>query len=186
MPTIEKTKLFQDGAIHSPMFDDKTASVKSGDVLAALTITLAQTIDLRARAKEAHWSAKGGSFYSLHKMFEDFSSELDGAADDVAGRIMALGGAPSWTPASVAKRSKLPPYNTSKESSAAYLEALTQSYQAAARQLPLVMTAAARSDDHATAAVISGLAKLLDEQMSFVAAHMPAAWAPPDQRYAVS
>jgi hypothetical protein len=48
------------------------------------------------------------------------------------------------------------------------------------------MTIAAQSDDHATANVISNLAKLLEEQMSFVVAHMPMEWAPPDRVYSVS
>lgn len=186
MSTIEKTKPFTDSVIHPAVFDDKTVSAKSGDLLSALNVTLAQAIDLRARTKQAHWSAKGGSFYSLHKMFQDFSGELDVAADEIAGRIMALGGSPAWMPSSVAKLSKLPPYSTNRGSSIDYLEALTQSYQAAVKQLPAVMTIAARGDDHATAAIISGFAKLLDEQMSFVAAHMPVEWTPPDRKYSVS
>jgi DNA-binding ferritin-like protein len=117
MSTTQKAELFKDTIIHPAVFDDKAAGATSGDMLAALTVTLAQAIDLRARAKQAHWSAKGGSFYSLHKMFQDFSEELDDAADDIAGRIMALGGTPSWTPAIVAKASKLPAYATVKESS---------------------------------------------------------------------
>jgi starvation-inducible DNA-binding protein len=186
MSTIEKVKPFKDAVIHPAVFDDKPASAKSGEILEALSVALAQAIDLRSRTKQAHWSAKGGSFYALHKMFQDFSVELDSVADDIAGRIMALGGSPGWTPASVAKISKLPVYATSKESSIAYLEQLTLSYQAASKQLPGVMAIAAKSDDHATANIISGFAKLLDEQMSFVAAHMPLEWTPPDRKYSVS
>jgi starvation-inducible DNA-binding protein len=186
MSTIEKVKPYKDAVIHPPVFDGKLAADKGQDLISDLHVSLAQAIDLRSRAKQAHWSAKGGSFYSLHKMFQEFSAELDAAADDLAGRIMALGGHPSWIPGSVAKLSQLPSYATGNKGSIAYLEALAKSYQAAAKQLAPVMTAAAKADDHATASVVAGYAKLLDEQMSFILAHMPGEWTPPDQKYSVS
>ncbi len=148
--------------------------IKNLDLLTALNQCLAHAIDLRSRAKQAYWSAKGGNFYMLHKMFNDFSSDLDGIADEFAARVMALGGVPVRTIAIVAKTSKLPPYPFDIVKASEHLDAVVASYEAASAHLPTVMNKAVASGDHATASVVTGFAKLLDEQVGFITAHIPA------------
>jgi starvation-inducible DNA-binding protein len=175
MNVMEKSKPAKDTVVHPAAFELKVGADKSGDLLSALNQSLAHVIDLRSRVKQAHWSARGSSFYTLHKMFADFSTELDAIADEISGRVLALGGTPDWTPATIAKISKLPPFPAYKEGATEYLGALVGSYQGVSKQLPAVMTIAARGGDHATASVITACAKLIDEQSSFVAAHLPGA-----------
>ncbi|MFA9388176.1 MAG: Dps family protein [Prolixibacteraceae bacterium] len=41
-----------------------------------------------------HWLVKGQDFYMLHKMFEEFYTETAEIVDEVAERILMLGGVP--------------------------------------------------------------------------------------------
>lgn len=41
-----------------------------------------------------HWNVKGPQFFSLHEKFEDFYKDLQVQIDDIAERILALGGKP--------------------------------------------------------------------------------------------
>jgi starvation-inducible DNA-binding protein len=41
-----------------------------------------------------HWLVKGPEFYQLHKMYEEFYTETAETVDEIAERIMMLGGVP--------------------------------------------------------------------------------------------
>lgn len=41
-----------------------------------------------------HWNVKGLRFFSLHEKFEDFYKDLQVQIDDIAERVLALGGKP--------------------------------------------------------------------------------------------
>lgn len=155
---------------------------KDVDVVSVLNQSLAHAIDLRSRTKQAYWSAKGGNFYTLHKMFNDFSSELDSITDELAARVMALGGIPVRTISVVAKTSKLPDYPMGIVQASEHLDALIASYEAAAQHLPGTMRKVIQSGDHTTASVVTGFAKLLDAQVSFFTAHIPAEWVAPTRK----
>jgi starvation-inducible DNA-binding protein len=149
---------------------------KGWGVIDNLNLNLAHVIDLRARTKQAYWSAKGGNFYSLHKMFDDFSDELDAMADELAARVMILGGVPPWTPQAVAATSKLPMYDGKFAHVNEHIAQLSTSYREASRHLLPAMHKFIEIDDHVTAGILTGYAKLLDEQLTFIEAHGPADW----------
>ena len=61
-------------------------------------------IDLYNATRQAHWNVKGPHFGELHKLFEEFYNALQSTTDDLAERIVQLGGtamAPPrpWPPA---------------------------------------------------------------------------------------
>ena len=80
----------------------------SDDIVTALNGCLAHLIDLKMRAKRAHWNAKGGSFYALHKMLDEFSLDLEALSDEVGERVIAVGGTAAGSAIEVARRSTLP------------------------------------------------------------------------------
>ena len=142
----------------------------------AINQCLAHLIDLQARNKMAHWTAKGGNFDGMHTMFSDFSNELGTIADELSGRVVALGGAPAWLPATIARVSKLPPYPAGIALLTEHFEALVGSYDTASRYLPSVLAKVTRNGDHATANAIARLAKVLDKQRHFIASQIPVDW----------
>ncbi|MGB8315513.1 MAG: ferritin-like domain-containing protein [Aestuariivirga sp.] len=142
----------------------------------AINQCLAHVLDLQARNKTAHWAAKSGNFDGLHTMFGDFSNELGTIADELSGRVVALGGAPAWLPATITGVSKLPPYPAAIAPLTEHFEALIGSYDAASRYLPSILAKVTRNGDHATANAVTSLAKVLDKQRHFIASQMPVDW----------
>ena len=79
-------------------------------MVALLNARLADAIDLRLQAKQAHWNVKGPQFIALHELFDRLAAEFDGYVDDMAERVTALGGVAEGTLQAVAGRSKLDAY----------------------------------------------------------------------------
>lgn len=71
---------------------------------------LADAVDLKSQAKQAHWNVKGETFIALHELFDKVSSEMDGAMDEIAERIMQLGGSAHGTARTAAQKSRLKEY----------------------------------------------------------------------------
>src|SRR4026207_1556047 len=53
---------------------------------------LADGTDLFNATRQAHWNVKGPHFGELHKLFEEFYNALVISTDDLAERIVQLGG----------------------------------------------------------------------------------------------
>ena len=164
------------GTLRSVPLHPENDEAKNLEVLTALNQCLAHAIDLRSRIKQAYWSAKGGNFYMLHKKFNDFTGELDAIADELATRVLGLGGVPVRSIAIVAQTSKLPPYPLGAMKALEHLEAVIGGYEAASGHLPAAMKKAVNTGDLTTAGVLTGFAKLLDDHVAFVTSHIPAEW----------
>lgn len=61
-------------------------------VIPILQARLSDALELRARAKQAHWNVKGAAFLSLREFFDQIAEDIDSAADDIAEDPFALGG----------------------------------------------------------------------------------------------
>jgi len=61
-------------------------------LIAILNQRLADSIDLKAQAKQAHWNVKGMSFIALHELFDRVAAEVTPMSDDIAERVTSLGG----------------------------------------------------------------------------------------------
>ncbi len=49
---------------------------------------------LHVKLRHYHWSVKGEQFFTLHAKFEEFYNEAAGYIDELAERVLALGGRP--------------------------------------------------------------------------------------------
>lgn len=179
MNTLYKVKQSSSGdVLHSVPLHHENDEAKNPGVLMALNQCLAHAIDLRSRIKQAYWSAKGGNFYMLHKKFNDFTNELDAIADELATRVLALGGVPVRSIAIVAQTSKLPTYPLGAMKALEHLESVIGGYEAASGHLATAMEKAVKTADHTSVGVLTGFAKLLDDHVAFVTSHIPAEWGP--------
>ncbi|GAB3796590.1 Dps family protein [Virgibacillus kimchii] len=52
---------------------------------------------LYARLHQFHWYVKGPHFYTLHEKFEELYNDVSADLDDVAERLLAIGGEPYST-----------------------------------------------------------------------------------------
>lgn len=83
-----------------------------GAIAETLNARLADGLDLHSQIKVAHWNIKGPNFAALHPLFETFAVALAQFNDEIAERLVTLGGKALGTARHVAKASSLPEYPT--------------------------------------------------------------------------
>jgi starvation-inducible DNA-binding protein len=133
---------------------------------------LADLLDLAMQAKQAHWNVKGPSFLPLHELFDSIAGLLPGFIDEVAERIVALGGVAEGTLASVASHTSLPPYPTDITSGAEHLEAISDAIADVGKRVRADIGRAGDLGDEGTADLLTGLSRELDKQLWFVESHL--------------
>ena len=71
---------------------------------------LSDGIDLMLQTKQAHWNVKGSQFIAVHKLFDRIHKEVKEGVDNVAERIVQLGGVAQGTCQVISKNTTLPEY----------------------------------------------------------------------------
>ncbi len=76
----------------------------------SLRSVLTDGLDLYLQIKVAHWNIKGPQFAALHPLFDSFATDLAAKNDEIAERILTLGGLAVGTARHIAKKSRLSDY----------------------------------------------------------------------------
>jgi starvation-inducible DNA-binding protein len=143
-------------------------------VIDLLNARLADTIDLYLQTKQAHWNVKGPSFIALHELFDKLGEEAEDYIDDMAERIVALGGVAHGTVAAVAGRSKLEPYPENLSDGRDHVEALANAYAATGKGVRKAIDDASKAGDADTSDLFTGISRGLDKALWFIEAHVQA------------
>lgn len=152
-------------------------SSKSIDRQAAKTLidrlnySLAQTLDLKLQAKQAHWNVTGVAFIAWHELFDKVADEIDEYADMQAERIVQLDGTARGTLQSVAAASTLPPYSLELHNGQDHVEALAAAISTVADTARELIDTADELGDKVTADLCTEVARGLDKLRWLVAAH---------------
>jgi starvation-inducible DNA-binding protein len=153
--------------------NDLSVSVRE-KVNALLAQSLADTIDLGLQAKQAHWNVKGPNFIALHELFDKVAEVADGAVDDLAERIVALGGTADGTLQTVAKTSRLPAYPTNIKEGHNHVAKLADAIAALGKTTRAAIDESDKLGDKNTADLFTGISRDLDKYLWFVEAHVQA------------
>src|SRR5437667_2920172 len=94
-------------------------------VIELLNARLADAIDLQSQTKQAHWNVKGPNFISLHELFDKINKNVADNVDDLAERIVQLGGVAEGTVRKAAKRTSLAEYPPNTVDGRSHVEALS-------------------------------------------------------------
>src|SRR5438045_5356248 len=86
---------------------------------------LADAIDLQTQTKQAHWNVKGPDFIALHKLFDEVNEDVEDYVDDIAERVVQLGGVAEGTARIAAKRSSLNEYPANAVDGRSHVDALS-------------------------------------------------------------
>lgn len=143
-------------------------------VVGMLNRTLADTTDLMAQAKVAHWNVKGMNFYQLHLLFDEIAETLNEHVDVVAERATALGGEANGTVRSAASKSRIPEMPPDATTGPEYVAAMVERVGTHANNLRRAIYAAGEYDDEDTADMYTELSREVDEQLYFLEAHLQA------------
>lgn len=80
------------------------------DLLAALQSILTNLIDLSLQLKQAHWNVVGRRFRTVHLELDEIVIPVRNALDEVAERIVTIGGSADGDAAQVVDHSALTPF----------------------------------------------------------------------------
>jgi starvation-inducible DNA-binding protein len=143
-------------------------------VVELLTARLADCIDLQTQTKQAHWNVKGPSFIALHELFDKINEELEDYVDDIAERIVQLGGIAEGTVRIVAKRSSLPEYPAKIAEGRTHVEALSSALALFGKAARNAIGTANELGDLDTADLFTEVSRGIDKWLWFVEAHLQA------------
>jgi len=139
----------------------------------SLNQILADTIVLRDLYQKHHWQTSGPTFYPLHLLFDKHLAEQGELADQLAERVMALGGVCVAMPADVAAMTIIPPPPRDREAAAAQLARLLHAHEVILEEArAMARQAAAAGDDGTNDLLVSGVIRVNEAQVWFVASHL--------------
>jgi starvation-inducible DNA-binding protein len=141
-------------------------------IIDILNARLADTIDLKTQAKQAHWNVKGPEFFQLHELFDSIAGHLDDQADLIAERVTALGGTALGTARVVASTSAIPEYDLDAVGGLDHVVALSERLAKAANQFRTEIDRTDDLGDKATADLFTQITRNADKDLWFLEAHL--------------
>jgi starvation-inducible DNA-binding protein len=151
--------------------NDLGANAREASV-GVLNATLADAIDLTNGVRMAHWTVRGPHFAALHALFETFYGQLGEATDDIAERVVQLGGTPEGTTQRVGEATRLAPYPPGLTDGLDHVRALAERYAALAATTRAGIDAADEAGDADTADLLTGVSRMLDKALWMLEAHL--------------
>jgi starvation-inducible DNA-binding protein len=158
------------------MFKTKNDLAESIRVKAVelLNARLADAIDLQTQTKQAHWNVKGPNFIALHELFDKINEDVEDYVDELAERIVQLGGVAEGTARTAAKRSSLSEYPANTVDGRSHVEALSSALAAFGKSARKGIDQADELGDLDTADLFTEVSRGIDKWLWFVEAHLQA------------
>jgi starvation-inducible DNA-binding protein len=141
--------------------------------VANLNQLLADTITLRDLYKKHHWQVSGPTFYQLHLLFDKHFSEQLELVDQIAERIMLLGGVSIAMSADVAEMTLVPRPPRGREEVPVQISRLLHAHEIVLKEArAMARQAADNGDDGTNDLVVSSVIRTNEMQVWFVAEHV--------------
>ena len=149
-----------------------TENVRNASVI-DLNRALADTIVLRDLYKKHHWQVSGATFRELHLLFDAHQEQQGELIDNIAERIMQLGGVSIAMGSDAAEESEILRPPRDRETPVVQLERLLLAHEVI---LSFARQAARRiseqGDDGTNDLIVSDLIRLNEKQAWFVSEHL--------------
>jgi starvation-inducible DNA-binding protein len=141
--------------------------------VAVLNAVLADASDLTNALRMAHWTVSGPHFAALHELFGRFYGQMGEATDDIAERVVQLGGTPDGTTQLIGARTRLAPYDAAMRDGLSHVSALAERYAALAAAARAGIASTAEAGDADTSDLLTGVSRMLDKALWMLEAHLP-------------
>ena len=138
-----------------------------------LNQVLADTMTLRDLYKKHHWQVSGPTFYQLHLLFDKHFAEQSELVDQIAERIMMLGGVSVAMAADVAEATQIPRPPKGREEVPVQISRLLEAHEillVEARKM--ARNAAEEGDEGTNDLLVSNVIRTNEAQVWFVAEHL--------------
>ncbi|WP_138494690.1 Dps family protein [Paenibacillus pinistramenti] len=136
-----------------------------------LNLQVANWTLLYTKLHNFHWNVKGNHFFTLHAKFEELYDTAAGYLDDIAERLLAIGGKPVATLKEVLEAASVKEA-AGTESADQMVAAVISDFQSVAGELEKGMKAAEEAGDQATSDLLLGIKKDLDKQVWMLNAYL--------------
>jgi starvation-inducible DNA-binding protein len=136
-----------------------------------LNARLADALDLQTQTKQAHWNVKGPSFIALHELFDQVASDVTTYVDDIAERVVTLGGTAYGTARVAAQKSTLDEYPLDIYDGSEHVAALSSALAKFGKNAREAIDKATELQDADTADLFTGVSRGIDKHLWFVEAH---------------
>ncbi|MBL6456210.1 DNA starvation/stationary phase protection protein Dps [Belnapia sp. T6] len=146
--------------------------------IGVLQACMVDTIDLYNATRQAHWNVKGPHFGELHKLFEEFYRALQESTDDLAERIVQLGGTANGITQTLAASTRLPPYPTDIYAGMDHVVQLADRYAMVGKALREGIDSTDEAGDADTADLLTEQSRAADKMLWMIEAHLPQDKAP--------
>jgi starvation-inducible DNA-binding protein len=143
-------------------------------IIELLNHRLADCLDLQLNTKQAHWNVKGPNFIALHKLFDETYENITEYTDEIAERIVQLGGIAEGDARTVAKRSTLKEYPMSLAAGKDHVDYLSNSLASFGKSVRQSIELANELKDADTTDLFTEISRGVDKYLWFVEAHMQA------------
>jgi len=141
--------------------------------VAALNQILADTITLRDLYKKHHWQVSGATFYSLHLLFDKHNEEQNELVDEIAERIMQLGGVSLAMSADVAETTRIERPPRGREALPVQISRLLRAHELVLKEAhEEAKRANDRGDDGTNDLLVSNVIRTNEQQVWFVGEHL--------------
>lgn len=137
-----------------------------------LNARLADSIDLKSQAKQAHWNVKGMSFIALHELFDQVAEEVEGYTDTIAERVTILGGIAEGTVRVSAEKSTLNQYPMEITGGREHVDALSTALADFGKKVRANIEDASEAGDADTEDLFTEVSRGIDKLLWFVEAHI--------------
>ncbi len=145
----------------------KSARAQIADSLNAV---VADALDLQGRVKTAHWNLRGPQFLTLHPFFDSLAAELGTHIDEIAERVMTLGGITDGTAGSVVTLSRLPVFKPKGHTDSEYAQRVLDSIGAFLGGVNAARKVAEKQADPDTVDMLTETVSLFEKQAWFLRA----------------
>lgn len=111
-----------------------------------------------------HWYVKGSNFYTLHEKFEEMYNEAAKNVDELAERLLAVGGKPVSTMKACIEQASIQEA-AGGESAEQMVQAVITDFNTLIRESKEGITAAEAADDEATGDMFLGITESLQKHV---------------------
>ena len=141
-------------------------------VVGLLNARLADALDLKSQAKQAHWNVKGIHFIALHELFDQVATEAEAFSDLIAERVTTLGGTAEGTVRVAAEKSTLNQYPLEITDGRDHVDALSSALADFGKRVRENIDEADEAGDMDTADLFTEVSRGTDKLLWFVEAHI--------------
>ena len=117
-----------------------------------------------------HWFVKGEGFFTLHSKFEELYDEITLHYDELAERLLAIGGKPVATMAETISMSSLQEASGNEQASAMVTQIIND-FEQVAKEMKEGIEAAEQAGDQPTADLLTGLRQSFEKHVWMLKAY---------------